>query len=185
MSRDVVARARAGDHAAFAVLAEGLIDRLYRIARNVLRDAALAEDVVQETLLEAWRSLPGLRDDDRFEAWTHRILMRSCIRAGSHRGRRSVIEIHVDDLDAVAPGREHGTVDLRDELERGFARIDVQKRALLVMHYALGFTAEEIGDLIGIPAATVRTRMHRAVREMRSALEADARTTTLRHGETE
>jgi RNA polymerase sigma-70 factor (ECF subfamily) len=182
MNPEVVARARTGDHEAFAALAAASIDRLYRIARQVLRDPALAEDAVQETLVEAWRSLPALRDLDRFDAWVHRILVRACSRIRARRSTAHVREIQVEDFEWPAGDRGELDVDTRDQLERGFARLDPDRRALLVLRYALELNAEEIADLLGIPSATVRSRLHRATREMRSALDADARVVTARTG---
>ena len=72
-----VIRARAGDRAAFDLLAVGVVDGLYRIARLVLRDTDVAEDAVQEALVRCWRDLPSLREPARFEAWLRRLLMRA------------------------------------------------------------------------------------------------------------
>ena len=69
MRTDLVDRARQGDREAFGVLAAGAVDRLYAIARLLLRDTHLAEDATQDTLM---------RDVERFDAWLHRILVRSC-----------------------------------------------------------------------------------------------------------
>ena len=65
----LVARAKGGDREAFDLLAAAIVDRLYAIARLILRDADRAEDAVQEALVHCWRDLPSLRDPDRFEAW--------------------------------------------------------------------------------------------------------------------
>ena len=78
VDRQLVIRAREGDHDAFARLAAASIGRLNGIARLILHDYGLAEDAVQESLVEAWRSLRGLRDPDRFDPWLNRILVRAC-----------------------------------------------------------------------------------------------------------
>jgi RNA polymerase sigma-70 factor (ECF subfamily) len=64
----------------------------------------------------------------------------------------------------------------RDELERGFLRLDVDQRSVLVMHYYLGLTLDEVAGALGVPPGTVRSRLHRATATMRAALDADART---------
>src|SRR5689334_17401599 len=69
VQRDLVERARRGDHDAFAVLAGATIGRLDAAARLILRDPDRAEDAVQETLVRCWRNLPSLRDVERFDAW--------------------------------------------------------------------------------------------------------------------
>ena len=58
---------------------DGSLARLDAAARLILRDAELARDAVQEAMVLAWRNLPGLRDPDRFDAWLHRLTVRSCI----------------------------------------------------------------------------------------------------------
>jgi RNA polymerase sigma-70 factor (ECF subfamily) len=63
----------------------------------------------------------------------------------------------------------------RDELERGFRRLPVQQRAILVLRHYAGLETVEIADALGIPDGTVRSRLHHAHRAMRAALEADAR----------
>ena len=78
MRRDLVEAARRGDHEAFEALAIEAGDRLYAVARLILRSTDLAEDAVQEALVRAWEQLPSLRDPDRFEAWLHRLLVNAC-----------------------------------------------------------------------------------------------------------
>src|SRR5262245_5770246 len=75
----VVERARRGDREAFDVLITGSIDRLYALARLVLRDADLAEDAVQIALVKCWQRLPGLRDTRRFDSWLNRLLVNAAI----------------------------------------------------------------------------------------------------------
>src|SRR6476659_3860566 len=79
MQRELVERARTGDHDAFANLAAAAISRLDSAAWLILRDPEQAKDAVQNTLVRAWRDLPTLRDPDRFDAWLHRLVVRACI----------------------------------------------------------------------------------------------------------
>ena len=85
--RDLVVRAREGDRDAFSELAARSLGRLTAVARMILRDEYAAQDAVQEAFIEAWKSLPGLRDPDRFDAWMRRLLVRACFR-GATRSRR-------------------------------------------------------------------------------------------------
>src|SRR3990172_12166139 len=78
VDRTLVEAARSGDEEAFASLARGSADRLYAVAHRILRDVDRAEDAVQQTLVAAWRELPGLREGERFDAWLHRILVQAC-----------------------------------------------------------------------------------------------------------
>ena len=78
MDRSLVLAARSGDEEAFGSLARGSADRLFAVAQRILRDVDLADAAVQQTLVTAWRELPGLREVERFDAWLHRILVRAC-----------------------------------------------------------------------------------------------------------
>ena len=179
MQRDLVERAMAGDHDAFEELTRVAIRRLYVVARLILRDELKAEDATQDALTAAWRRLPGLRDPDRFGPWLHRLLVNACYREARRSGRRQSIEVHIDPLvlpDATGPVDTVVELANRDQVERGFRRLDVDQRTVLVMHYYLGFSLDEAADVLGVPPGTVRSRLHRAIEAMRAALEADART---------
>lgn len=173
MQRDLVVRAVAGDHEAFSELVRLSISRLYAVARLILRDAERAEDATQEALVACWQDLSALRDPERFEAWSHRLLVRACYREARRERRRIEVEGQVRPLgQASDPGHEQA---LRDELERGFGRLSVELRAALVLHHYLGYTFPEIGDALGIPVGTAKSRVHRASLAMRAHLTVDAR----------
>jgi RNA polymerase sigma-70 factor (ECF subfamily) len=174
MRRDLVERAMAGDHDAFADLARASIGRLFSAARLILRDDGRAEDAIQEALVAAWRDLSALRDPERFEAWLHRLLVRACYREARRGRRRWEIEVGIRPLEGAVPDPSISLAD-RDQLERGFRRLDVDQRVVLVLHYYLGLSLDEAADTLGIPPGTVRSRLHRATTAMRAALEADAR----------
>ena len=78
MQSDLVRRAQRGDEEAFAALVPAAVDRLVAVAYRILRDAALAEDATQQALTIAWRKLPTLRDPERFDAWTYRLVVNAC-----------------------------------------------------------------------------------------------------------
>ena len=90
MRRDLVEAARRGDHEAFEVLATSVGDRLYAVARLILRSSDLAEDAVQEALVRAWQQLPSLRDPDRFDAWLYRLVVNACADQGRQLRRWSL-----------------------------------------------------------------------------------------------
>lgn len=177
MDRDLVEAARRGDREAYADLIRPRADRLFAVAQRILRDVDRTEDAVQEALVIAWHDLPGLRDPDRFDAWLRRLLVRSCL-AEAARERRIGANLRMLPMDVAAPTDDYLSVADRDQLDRGFRRLPPQQRALLVLRHFEGLEPAEIADVIGIPAGTVRSRLHHAHRAMRAALEADARATT-------
>jgi RNA polymerase sigma-70 factor (ECF subfamily) len=174
MQRDLVQRAMAGDHEAFSELARLSIDRLYAVARLILRDSERAEDATQEALVAAWRDLSALRDPDRFDAWLRQLLVRACYREARRDQRRLRRETKVAPLEGSIPDPAVALVQ-RDQLDRGFARLDPEQRALVVVHFYLGLTVPEAAQLLGMPLGTAKSRLHRAIAGMRAGLDADAR----------
>jgi RNA polymerase sigma-70 factor (ECF subfamily) len=185
MQRDLVERAMAGDHDAFAELARVSIRKLLVVARLILRDHARAEDATQEALVTAWTHLSALRDPDRFEAWLQRLLIHACYTEARRDRRRGSIEVHVAEFQMPqAIGAGDMAVDLarRDQLERGFRHLDTDQRTILVLHFYLGQTLDETAAVLGIPPGTVRSRLYRAMSAMRAGLEADARSPLINEG---
>ena len=174
MDHDLVKAARNGDREAYADLIRARGSRLFAIAQRILRDVDRTEDAVQDALVIAWRDLPGLRDPDQFDAWLHRLLVRSCV-AEAKRERRFVANLRVLPLDVSSGTDDYLAVADRDQLERGFRLLSPEQRALIVLRHFAGLEPAEIAESLGIPAGTVRSRLHHAHRAMRAALDADAR----------
>jgi RNA polymerase sigma-70 factor (ECF subfamily) len=171
---ELVTRARSGDHGAFAEIVASIARRFHGVAYAILRDSALAEDAAQAAMVAVWRDLPRLRDPERFEAWSYRILLNACYGEGRHARWRGV-ELNQDPPAAVAaPDILHTVLD-RDQLERGFARLLVDQRAVLVTHYFLDLPSDQGAEALGIPVGTYKSRLHRATEAMRALLEADGR----------
>lgn len=179
MDHDLVVAAQHGDREAFSVLARANGDRLFTLAQRILRDIDRAEDATQQTLVIAWRELPRLRDPDRFDVWLQRILVNTCY-AEAKRIRRHSANVRVLAMEPADPRDDVLAVAHRDELERGFRRIPPEQRAILVMHHYLGLAPARIAETLGLPAGTVRSRLHYAHAAMRAALEAEARSTVPR-----
>ena len=165
--RGLVERARGGDHDAFTALVDLTIVRLDSVARLIVRDPELARDAVQDTLIRAWRDLPGLRDPDRFDAWLHRLIVNACLDLVRRR-RRRVIEVELTPIDMPA------ATDMAGERRRSrHARERARAsrpghRAVVVLHYFLGMPLPEVAAAIGIPLGTAKSRLHYALAAMRS-----------------
>jgi len=174
MDDELVIRAQHGDEEAFASLAVACGGRLHAVAHRILRDIDLAEDATQQALLAIWRDLPRLRDPARFDAWSYRLLVRACYAEGS-RTRRWAPNLRLLPSDEPAMADAVGWVHDRDQLERGFRRLSVEHRAVVVLHHYLDLPIDEVADVLGVPAGTVRSRLHHAMRGLRAALQADLR----------
>jgi RNA polymerase sigma factor (sigma-70 family) len=182
MQHELVRRAQQGDREAFGALVHGAIARLYASARLIVRDTELAEDAVQDALVEAWRDIRGLRDPDRLDAWLHRLLVRSCYRAARRNRRQHVTEIPLA-FDHDAPAADAiDAIGTRDQLERAFARIAVDHRTILVLAYYADLPLADISLALGIPVGTTKSRLSRATSAVRAALAADERADALAPG---
>jgi RNA polymerase sigma-70 factor, ECF subfamily len=176
--RELVERAQRGDHEAFDVIARTTVARLDAAARLILRDSEWAKDAVQEAYLRAWRDLPALRDPDRFEAWLQRLVGNAC-RDQLRLRRRRLVEVELTaTMDPAGPDAYASGAD-RDELDRGFEHLQPDQRAVIVLHYYLGLQLPEAARALGIPLGTAKSRLHRAMRALRGALDADESHTSI------
>ena len=175
MQHDLAERARQGDHDAFSALASASLDRLYAVACLILRDRDRADDATQETLVQAWRDIRGLRDPARFDAWLHRLLVRACYRQARRQRRRAIVELKVvRDVEPSHGGHEL-SISQRDQLDRGFSRLDLEQRVILVLHHYGDLPLPQVADILAIPIGTAKSRLNRGIAAMRAALEADDR----------
>jgi len=170
VDRQLIVRAQQGDERAFADLVSAIGGRLDRAAYGILRDRDQAEDAMQAALVRIWRKLPTLRDPERFDAWSYKLLVHACY-AEAKRSRRTLAA----DFDDIARPDELGAVLDRDQLERAFRRLTLDQRTVLVLRHYLDLAPETVADTLGLPVGTVHSRVHRALEAMRASLEADTR----------
>ena len=176
MDAELVVRAQRGDAAAFALVAEGIASRSLAVARRILRDPDLAEDATQRALLDVWLGLPQLRDVDRFDSWSSRVLLRACYTEG-RRHRSWALNLSRLPGDEPPKDRDVASIVDRDQLERGLRRLSGDQRSVVHLRYFLDLPVDRVAEVLGIPAGTVRSRLHHAIRALRAALDADLRPT--------
>ena len=142
---------------------------MYRYAAWLSRDRTVAEDVVQESLLRAWKSLDSLRDEAAARHWLLTIVRRENAR---YFERRRLDTVDVDDLTPsqealLAEQPDHELDDMRDAIYR----LDDDYREPLVLQVLMGYSTNEIGELMGLKQGAVLTRLHRARGKLRDALD--------------
>jgi RNA polymerase sigma-70 factor (ECF subfamily) len=179
--RRLVEQAMQGDHDAFTELVRAAVPRLDTAARLILRDGELAKDGVQDALIRAWRDLPGLRDPDRFDAWVYRLTVNACLDQ-SRRRRRRPIEVEIVAL--YAPRVPDPAIAVADRalVDGVLRRLDERGRAIVILHYFLGLPLTEVAGALDMPVGTVKSRLHRAIGEMRTDVTANASTAPLASG---
>jgi RNA polymerase sigma-70 factor (ECF subfamily) len=174
MQRELVERAQAGDHDAFSVLVRASFPRLYGVANLILRDSDRAQDAVQDALVLAWRHIRALRDAEAWDAWLHRLTVRACYASARKEKRRDLVELHVvPDLEPA------GTVDLtvsvaeRDRMSRELGRLNLDQRAVMVLHFYLDLPLTDTAAILDIPVGTAKSRLNRGLETLRTAMSAE------------
>ena len=139
--------------------------RLYCVARTYLREAADCADCVQEAILKAWTALPSLRREEFFETWLTRIVINEC--RAALRAKKRLIPV-----EAVPETRAPEGADT--EIYEQLAALPEKYRVVAVMHYAGGYTLEEIADSLHLPLGTVKNRLFRARQRLKMIREKEA-----------
>jgi RNA polymerase sigma-70 factor, ECF subfamily len=174
MQHELVERAQAGDHEAFSILARRSYPRLHGIARLILRDQDRAQDAVQEALVLAWRHIRAVRDADAWDAWLYRTTVRACYRLSQKQKRRDLVELHVEPDPGSAVSFDFaGPIADRDLLGRELGRLPIEQRAVMVLHFYLDLPLTEAAGILDIPVGTAKSRLHRGLEALRSAIGAD------------
>jgi RNA polymerase sigma-70 factor (ECF subfamily) len=151
---------------------------LYRYAAWLCRDPGIAEVVVQESLLRAWRSLDSLREDDAAKQWLLTIVRRENAR---YFERKNLNMVDIDDLSAseTAMITETGEPDIEDVREAIYG-LDIEYREPLVLQVLMGYSTREIAEFMGIRQGAVLTRLHRARLKLKEIINADGCRVVLR-----
>jgi RNA polymerase sigma-70 factor, ECF subfamily len=160
-----------GRDQAFAVIIGPRLDRAYGLAWQLLGHAADAEDACQEALLAAWSAWPRLRDPARFDAWFDRILVNTCIEHLRRQARRPHLTLP-DDPDLADRDSLAGSVD-RDAIGHALGRLNAEHRAVVVLRFWADLSTDAIAERLGVPAGTVRSRLHYALGALHAELEGE------------
>ncbi|HSV25220.1 MAG TPA: RNA polymerase sigma factor [Xanthobacteraceae bacterium] len=181
---ELVKLARQRNGAAFRVIMQRCNRRLYRIARAVMHDDGEAEDVVQEAYVRAFASLADFRSDSSLSTWLSRIVLNEAL--GRLRRRRPTIDVASIEnrqepqssiipfpLASTQPDPERTMAQRQIQvlLERAIDDLPDVFRTVLVARVVEGMSVEETADLFSLRPETVKTRLHRARRLLRDALE--------------
>lgn len=179
-------RVLAGETAAFELLMRRHNRRLYRVARSLLRDAAEAEDALQDAYLAAYRSLAGFRGEASLATWLTRVVANECTARLRKRARRDNIipilsahelpmELEDETMDRTArdddsPEQATARAELGALLERKIDALPDAFRVVFVLRCVEELSVEETAASLGLPEATVRTRLFRARGLLRESL---------------
>jgi RNA polymerase sigma-70 factor, ECF subfamily len=173
---ELIARAQAGDVAAFEVLSGEYADRLFMLLLRLLGDRAEAEDVAQEVMLRAWRGIAGFRGRSSYFTWLYRIAVNEANRALDKRARRPPdVSLGPDELQLPAPAAEEPSrqaeaSELRMALAQALAELPPPLRTAIVLRDVEGLSTQEAAQIAGIGQAAFKSRLHQARLRVRAAI---------------
>lgn len=181
----LVARAAAGDAAAFQRLVELHRSMVYRMAYHFAGNHYDAEDIAQDVFIKVYRSLDRFRHDSQLSSWLYRIVMNACI---DHRRRHAAsgvrpsgpeAEQRLLDMPEPDPGPELRAYagELGEALEAEIRRLPPGQRVVFLMRHHEGLKLGEIASALGLAEGTVKRQLHTAVHRLRQALGAAKLTT--------
>ena len=185
---ELVHRIGRHDHAAFEALMRQHNGRLFRIARAILKDDADAEDAVQDGYIDAYRHIDSFRGDSQLGTWLVRIVANQALMRLRKQKRERVVvpferdapgaatrdkDAEVADHKAESPSAATLRAEIRRMLEHRIDQLPVAFRTVFILREVEEMTVEEAAAALGIPAATVRTRLFRARALLREALARD------------
>jgi RNA polymerase sigma-70 factor (ECF subfamily) len=183
----LVSRVRAGDLAAFELIMRRHNQRLYRLARGILRNASEAEDVVQEAYVRSFEKLGDFIGPEGFAAWLGQIVVNEALGRLRKHGRVISFEDYTDDSDTrpsqspsvsmksqeIDPERLAASGELRRLIERAIDTLPDDFRAVFILRAVEGMSVAETATYLGIRPETVKTRFHRARKQIQEGLGAE------------
>lgn len=164
---ELAAKAAAGDAGAFHELVDRHADRLFRLARTLVGNSSDAEDVLQETLIGAFRGLKGFEARASVKTWLTRILV---IQAARFRRRKKVAE-PISETQAGTRDQAAG-VEAKIDVQAALQEISADHRQVIVLRELEKMSYEEIAEVLEVPQGTVESRLHRARTALREILKA-------------
>jgi RNA polymerase sigma-70 factor, ECF subfamily len=171
--RELIAAFQRGDRRALDDLLARHYDRLYALCRRITGNDDDALDATQDALIAIVRGLPRYDGRAAFSTWAYRVTTNACLDELRRRRRRAVpTSLHetLDDAEPGAPAFDESTVD-RMSIDAALGELSPEFRAAVVLRDQLGLDYAEIGEVLDLPAGTVRSRISRGRRSLASILE--------------
>ena len=174
-SADLVARACRGDVDAFEALYRGHVGRVYGLCLRMTGQPEAAEDLTQDTFVNAWRSLPGYEGRSSFSTWLHRIAVNAVLAQRRRPQGRNEISL-TDDTGEQMDFAEEPAMDAATpiDLEKAIAALPPGARDIVVLYGIYGYSHEEAASMLGLAVGTCKAQLHRARHLMRAHMKPEA-----------
>jgi RNA polymerase sigma-70 factor (ECF subfamily) len=170
-----IALAQAGDMAAFERLYRAHVARVHGLCLRMTRHKQTAEDLTQETFVNAWRSLSAFEGRSGFGTWLHRIAVNAVLaksRSPQGRGESSLTDLDGQQMEFES----HDGMDTATplDLERAIETLPPGARDVMVLHGIYGYSHEEAAGMLGVAVGTCKAQLHRARRLLRERMGTEA-----------
>jgi RNA polymerase sigma-70 factor (ECF subfamily) len=168
-AEDLLTRTRNGDHAAFAEIVREHQSMVYGLARNFLRDAALAEELSQEVFLELYQNLESIKSAEHLKFWLRKVASNRCIDHARRAKRRPVVGLE----DVPEPATPEGAIAdpiLSDTLKRYVKTLPEAARMVVVLRYQEDLAPSEIAEALDMPINTVKSHLQRSLSMLREKM---------------
>lgn len=171
---------RKGDERALSILIQRHLDAVYRFARRMTGDVAMAEDIAQETFLKVWRNLGRFQTTKSFKTWVFSIAKNTAIDALRKKDPITFSRLETEDrsdFSDTIPDRQPLALDVlqqqesADILYKALLTLPPKSRSIVLMHDAEAITFQEIADVMREPMNTVKSRYRRALEVLRKLIK--------------
>jgi RNA polymerase sigma-70 factor (ECF subfamily) len=189
IQREVIERCKAGDERAFAEIVHHSQKKVFNIAYRMLGNSEEARDLAQEVFISVFDSIKNLREEIKFDAWLTQITLNHCRNRWKYLKRRQYfnsdsLDDPVETEDGDMPRAIYGPSDnpetlyekkmIQQLIQRGLQELKEDQRELLVLRDLQEFSYEEMGEMLGLPEGTVKSKLYRARMDLKRVLERSA-----------
>ena len=189
VQKEVIESCKAGDEKAFAEIVLHYQKKVFNIAYRMLGNLEEAKDLAQEVFISVFESIKDLKEEIKFDAWLTQITLNHCRNRWKYLKRRQYF--NSDSLDdpietedgnmpkAIADPSENPEALYEKKMvqqfvQSGLLKLKKDQRELLVLRDLQGFSYEEMGELLGLPEGTIKSKLHRARMDLKEVLERSA-----------
>ena len=189
IQKEVIESCKAGNEKAFAEIVLHSQKKVFNIAYRMLGNLEEAKDLAQEVFISVFESIKGLKEEIKFDAWLTQITLNHCRNRWKYLKRRRYF--NSDSLDdpieteegsmprtLVDPSDNPETLyekkSIQQFIQRGLLKLKEDQRELVVLRDLQGFSYEEMGELLGLPEGTIKSKLHRARMDLKEILERSA-----------
>jgi RNA polymerase sigma-70 factor (ECF subfamily) len=189
IQKEIIENCKAGDEKAFAEIVLHRQKKVFNIAYRMLGNSEEAKDLAQEVFISVFESIKDLKEEIKFDAWLTQITLNHCRNRWKYLKRRQYfssdsLDDPIETEDGSVPRAIYDPSDnpeilfekkmIQQLIQRGLMELKEDQRELLVLRDLQGFSYEEMGESLGLPEGTIKSKLHRARMDLKEVLERSA-----------